>query len=92
MDLQIIDHLDDMSHIKIHTDTRFCKILIDWLTPYIKREIKKASVQYECCSWREAFDQVLVKEDSLRADKFQIYSELIDLNGDWDLANINENI
>ena len=88
MNFNIFDFNDTL--VRINTDRRFCMILVDWLTPYIKREVKKASVQYECCSYREAFDQVLVKEHSLRADKFQIYEELIDMNEDWDLAKINE--
>ncbi len=88
MELQIHQYTEET--VRIYTDKRFCMILVDWLTPYIKREVKKASIQYDCCYWREAFDQVLTKEVSLRADKFQIYQELIDLNEDWDLANINK--
>ena len=76
--------------IRIQTDKRFLAVLADWLTPYVKREVRKASEKYECCSWREAFDQVLLKEDGVRFDKFLIYEELIDMNEDYDLANINE--
>ena len=88
MELEISEYTEET--VKIYSDNRFCAILIDWLTPYIKREVKKASIEYECVSYREAFDQVLTKEHSLRCDKFQIYEELIDLNEDWDLAKINE--
>ena len=88
MELQISQHTEDT--VKIYTDSRFCTILIDWLTPYVKQEVKKASIQYECCSWREAVDKVLVEENGIRVDKFQIYEELIDMNEDWDLAKINE--
>ena len=76
--------------VRVQTDKRFLAILVDWLTPYVKREVKKASEKHECCSWREAFDQVLVKETGLRFDKFLIYQELIDVNEDYDLAKINE--
>lgn len=76
--------------IRIKTDKRFCAILIDWLTPYVKREIKRAIIKYDACSYREAFDQVLIKENSIRSDKFQIYQEIIDAIPDYDLAKINE--
>ncbi len=76
--------------IRIRADKRFLAVLADWLTPYVKREIKKVSEEYGCCSWREAFDQVLIKEDGVRFDKFLIYEELIDMNEDYDLAKINE--
>ena len=88
MYFEIRDYESDI--IRVQTDKRFLAILTDWLTPYVKREVKKASEQYECCSWREAFDQVLVKEGGLRFHKFLIYQELIDVNEDYDLAKINE--
>jgi len=77
-------------HVRITTDERFCKVIMDWLTPYVKREVRKASEKYECVSYREAFDQVLIKEDSQRADRFQIYQEIIDAFDDMDFAKINE--
>ena len=91
MDLTISYH-EDMDNLptRIKTDKRFCAVLIDWLAPYVKREVRKASVKYETCSWREAFDQVLIKEDSARSDRFQIYQEIIDAIPEFDLAKINE--
>ena len=76
--------------VRINTEKRFCAVLIDWLIPYVKREVKKALKQYNCVSFREAFDQVLIKEDGPRAQRFQIYQEIIDMEQDWDLAKINE--
>lgn len=93
MNLQISEHVKEEgtpTTVKIYTDERFLYILVNWLTPYIKKELKKASVKYETCGFREAFDQVLIKEDGLRADRFQIYNELIDYNPDWDLAGVND--
>ena len=93
MNLQISEHVKlegELTTIKIFTDERFLCILVDWLTPYIKRELKKASVTYETVGYREAFDQVLVKEEGPRADRFQIYQELIDYNPAWDLAGVND--
>lgn len=88
MILNIFEYTEET--VRINTDKRFCHILVDWLTPYVKREVKRAVIKYECISYREAFDQVLTKENSLRSERFQIYQELIDMNGDWDLAKINE--
>ena len=88
MDLNIFVYTEKT--VRINTDKKFCIILAKWLAPYVKKEVKKAAIEYECVSWREAFDQVLTKELSIRADKFLIYQELIDMDEDLDLAKINE--
>lgn len=75
--------------IRVVADNKFGELLIKWLTPYVKKEVKKAIVEYEAVTYREAFDQVLCKEHSERQEKFHIYSELIDLNSEWDKAGIN---
>lgn len=76
--------------VRITGDKKICELIIGWLAPYMRKEIKKAANKYECVTYWEAFHQVVTKEKvGPRVDKFILYEAIVSVYPEMDRAGLN---